>query len=88
MNPFLAYNMNFAMPWDMNMNTDNNPYTSQFINAINSELSTIESVNVPLTKSQSPKVENEPSSSKPVVEKLKVRANKAGPNTAWVPKTT
>ena len=28
MNPFLAYNMNFAMPWNMNMNADNNPYAS------------------------------------------------------------
>ena len=88
MNPFLAYNMNFAMPWNMNTNTDNNPYASQFINAMNSELSKIEFVNVPLTKSQSPKVENEPSSSKPVMAKSKVRANKAGPKTAWVPKTT
>ena len=51
MNPLLAYNMNFAMPWNMNMNPDNNPYASQFINAMNSELSKIEPVNVPLTKS-------------------------------------
>ena len=57
MNPFLAYNMNFSMPWNMNMNPDNNPYASQFINAMNSELSKIELVNVPLTKSQTPKVE-------------------------------
>ena len=80
------------MPWNMNMNTDNNPYASQFINAVNSRLSKIESVNLPLTKSQSPEVENEPSSSKPgvanSVTKLKVRANKAGTKTAWVQKTT
>ena len=92
MNPFLAYNMNFAMPWNMNMNTDNNPYASQFINAMNSGLSKIEHVNVPMTESQTPKVENELSSSKPAVvnsgTKLKVKANKAGPKTAWVPKTT
>ena len=69
MNPFLAYNMNFDIPWNMNMNTNNNPYTSQFINAMNSGLSKIEPVNVLLTKSQSPKVENEPSSSKLVVVK-------------------
>ena len=76
----------------MNMNTDNNPYASQFINAMNSGLSKIEFVNVPLTKSQSPKVENEPNSSKPVVAnsatKSKVRANKARPKTTWVPKIT
>ena len=92
MNPFLSYNMNFAMPWNMNMKSDNNPYASQFINAMNSELSKIEPVNVPLTKSETPKVENEPSSSKPVVAnsgtKSKVRTNKAGPKTAWVPKIT
>ena len=35
----------------MDMNADNNPYASQFINAMNSELSKIESVNVSLTKS-------------------------------------
>ena len=28
MNPFLAYNMNFVMPWNMNMNVDNNTYAS------------------------------------------------------------
>ena len=67
MNPFLAYNMNFSMPWNMNMNADNNPYASQFINAMNSELSKIKLVNIPLTESQTPKVKNEPSSSKPVV---------------------
>ena len=92
MNTFIAYNMNFAMPWNMNMNPDNNPYASQFINAMKSELSKIEPVNVPLTKSQTPKVENEQSSSKPVVAnsctKSKVITNKAGPNTAWVPKIT
>ena len=92
MNPFLAYNMNFAMTWNMNMNPDNNPYASQFINAIKSELSKIEPVNVPLTKFQTPKVGNEPSSSKPVVAnsrtKSKVRTNKAGPKTSWVPKIT
>ena len=46
----------------------------------------------PVTKSQTPKVENEPSSSKPVVansgRKSKIGTNKAGPNTAWVPKIT
>ena len=92
MNPFPAYNMNFFMPWNMNMNPDNNPYASQFINAIKSELSKIEPVNVPLTKSQTPKVENEPCSSKSVVAnsstKSKVRTNKARPKTAWVPKIT
>ena len=84
--------MKFAMPWNMNMNADNNTYASQFINAINSELSKIEPVNLPVTKSLTPKVENEPSSSKPMVansgRKSKVGTNKAGPKTAWVPKTT
>ena len=59
---------------------------------MNSDLSKIEPVNVPMTKSQTPMVEAEPSSSKPVAansgKKSKVRTNKAGPKTAWVPKTT
>ena len=55
MNPFLAYNMNFDMPWNMNMNTDKNPYASQFINGMNSGLPKVESINVPLTKSSVPK---------------------------------
>ena len=59
---------------------------------MNSELSKSEHVNVPVTKSQTPKVENEPSLSKPVVansgRKSKVGTNKVGPKTAWVPKTT
>ena len=92
MNPFPAYNMNFAMPWNINMNIDNNPYASQFIYAMNSGLSKIELINVPMTEIQTPKIENELSSSKPVVvnsgTKLKVKTNKAGPKTSWVPKTT
>ena len=90
MNPFLAYNMNFAMPW--NMNNDYSLYASQFTNAMNSDLSKIEPVNVPMTQSQTPKVETELSSSKPVVansgKRSKGGTNKAGPKTAWVPKTT
>ena len=50
MNPFLAYNMNFSMPWNMNMNNDYSLYASQFANAMNSDLSKIEHVNVPMTK--------------------------------------
>ena len=92
MNPFLAYNKNFDMSWNMNMDPDNNPYASQFINAMNSELSKVEPVTVPLTKIQIPNVENEPSSPKPVVansgRNSKVRTNKAGPKTAWVPNIT
>ena len=65
----------------LNMNADNIPYAPQYINAMNNELSKIEPANVPLTKSQTLKVENEPSSSKPVVansgRKSKVRTNKA-----------
>ena len=66
-NPFLAFNMNFSMPWNMNMNNDYSLYASQFTNAMNSDLSKIETVNVPMTKSHTPMVETEPSLSKPVV---------------------
>ena len=58
---------------------------------MNSDLSKIEPVNVPMTQSQTPKVETELSSSKPVVanlgKKSKGGTNKAGPKTTWVPKT-
>ena len=91
-NPFLAYNMNFVMPWNMNINNDYSLYASQFANAINSDLSKIEPVNVPMTKSQTPMVETVTSSSKPVVAnsggKKNVETNKAGPKTGWVPKIT
>ena len=90
MNPFLAYNMNFAMPW--NMNPDYSLYASQFQNAINSDSSKNEHVNVPLIQSQTPKVKVELNSTKPVVDKSGKKSrggtNKAGPKTAWVPKTT
>ena len=39
MNLFLAYNMNFLMPW--NMNNDYSLYASQFKNSMNSDLSNI-----------------------------------------------
>ena len=32
MNPFIAYNMNFAMPWNMIMNNDYSLYASQLAN--------------------------------------------------------
>ena len=91
MNPFLTYNMNFAtMPW--NMNPDYSLYASQFQNAINSDFSKIEQVNVPLTQSQTPKVKVELNSTKPMVEKTCKKSrgvtNKDGPKTAWVPKST
>ena len=80
-NPFFAYNMNFSMPWNMNMNNDYSLYASQFVNTMNSDLSKIEPVNVPMTKSQTPMIKTEPSSSKPVVanscKKSKVGTNKA-----------
>ena len=92
MNPFLAYNMKFVMPWNMNINNDYSLYASQFSNAINSDLSKIEPVNVPMTKSQTPKVETESSSYKPVVvnsgRKSKGGTNKDGPKNVWVPKIT
>ena len=87
MNPFLAYNMNFSMPWNMNMNNDYSLYASQLENAMNSDLSKIELVNAPKIKSQTPMVEAKPSSSKPVVansgKNSKVGTNKARPKTAW-----
>ena len=90
MNPFLAYNMNFSMPW--NMNPDFSLYASNIQNAINSETSKNEQVNAPLTQSQTPLVKAELNSSKPVVansgKKSKGGTNKAGPKTAWVPKIT
>ena len=90
MNPFLAYNMNFVMPW--NMNNDYSLYASKFANAMNSDLSKIEPVNVPMTQIQTPKIETELISSKLVVansgKKSKGGTNKAGPKTVWVPKIT
>ena len=50
--PFLLYNMNLAMPWNMNLNNDYSLYASQLANAINSDLAKIEHVNAPKTKSQ------------------------------------
>ena len=55
MNPFFAYNMNFSMPW--NMSPDFSLYASNFQNAMNSDSSKNEHVNVPLTQCQTPKVE-------------------------------
>ena len=37
-NPFVAYNMNFAMPWNMNMNNDYSLNASQLANVMNSDL--------------------------------------------------
>ena len=92
MNPFLSYNMNLTMPWNINVNNNYSLYASQLANAMNSDLSKIEPVNAPKTKSQTLMVETEPSSSKPMVansgKKSNVENNKAGPKIAWVPKIT
>ena len=80
------------MPWNMNINNDYSLYASKFVLAMNSDLSKIELVNVPMNKSQTLKVETESSSSKPVVansgKKSKGGTNKDGPKIAWVPKIT
>ena len=61
-------------------------------NAMNSEFSKNEQVNVPLTQSQTPKIKLELNSTKPLIEKTcknsRGGTNKDGPKTAWVPTST
>ena len=55
MNTFLAYNINFDMPWNINPNFS--LYASNFQNTMISDSSKNEHVNAPLTQRQTPKVE-------------------------------